>query len=247
VNGIVIGTPVTADNCTVSSVTNDAPGTFPIGTSTVTWIVTDGAGNTASATQLVTVIDTIAPVAQLIDATIALNANGTATLNYAAVNNGSYDNCGIASVELSQSLFSCDDLGTQTVIVTLTDSYGNSTSQLIKVTVINSGIDIDLDGIDDACDDFVNTQIVQVPSGFSPNGDNINDTFIIPALDQFSSVHLQVYNKYGHEVYVSAQYNNDWNGSSSFNGMELPDDTYFYILTTDGELRQGFVYINRVK
>ncbi len=247
VNGIVIGTPVTADNCTVSSVTNDAPGTFPIGTTTVTWIVTDGAGNTASATQLVTVIDTIAPVAQLIDATIALNANGTATLNYAAVNNGSYDNCGIATVELSQSLFSCDDLGTQTVIVTLTDSYGNSTSQLIKVTVINSGIDIDLDGIDDACDDFVNTQIVQVPSGFSPNGDNINDTFIIPALDQFSSVHLQVYNKYGHEVYVSAQYNNDWNGSSSFNGMELPDDTYFYILTTDGEVRQGFVYINRVK
>ena len=247
VNGVVIGSPVTADNCTVASVTNNAPAIFPIGTTSVTWIVTDVAGNTASATQLVTVIDTIAPVAQLMDATIALNVNGTATLNYAAVNNGSYDNCGIASVELSQSLFSCDDLGTQTVVVTLIDSYGNSTSQLIKVTVINSGIDVDLDGIDDACDDFVNTQIVQVPSGFSPNGDNINDTFIIPALDQFSSVHLQVYNKYGHEVYVSAKYNNDWNGSSSFNGMELPDDTYFYILTTDGELRQGFVYINRVK
>ena len=247
VNGVVIGSPATADNCTVASVTNNAPAIFPIGTTSVTWIVTDVAGNTASATQLVTVIDTIAPVAQLMDATIALNVNGTATLNYAAVNNGSYDNCGIASVELSQSLFSCDDLGTQTVVVTLIDSYGNSTSQLIKVTVINSGIDVDLDGIDDACDDFVNTQIVQVPSGFSPNGDNINDTFIIPALDQFSSVHLQVYNKYGHEVYVSAKYNNDWNGSSSFNGMELPDDTYFYILTTDGELRQGFVYINRVK
>ena len=247
VNGIVIGTPVTADNCTVASVTNDAPGTFPIGTTTVTWIVTDGAGNTASATQLVTVIDTIAPVAILSDATIALNLNGNASISFNQIDNGSFDNCGIALVELSQSNFTCEDLGTQTIQVTLTDSYGNSTIQIIKVTIVSSGVDVDLDGIDDACDDFVNTQIVQVPSGFSPNGDKINDMFIIPALDQFTKVQLQVYNKYGHEVYVSAQYVNDWDGTSSFNGMELPDDTYFYILTTDGELRQGYVYINRLK
>jgi len=50
-----LGTPVTADNCTVSSVTNDAPSTFPIGTTTVTWTVTDAAGLTATATQDVTV------------------------------------------------------------------------------------------------------------------------------------------------------------------------------------------------
>jgi len=247
VNGIVIGTPVTADNCTVASVTNDAPGTFPIGTTTVTWTVTDGAGNSAVATQVIQVIDTIAPTPLVNDVTVALDLTGTATITSSMIDAGSFDNCGLESIVLSQSLFGCNDLGTNVVQVTITDSYGNSAIAFVKVTITPSGIDVDMDGIDDACDEFVNTQVVQVPSGFSPNGDKINDTFIIPALDQFTKVQLQVFNKYGHEVYVSPLYKNDWNGTSSFNGMELPDDTYFYILNTDGELHQGFVYINRVK
>jgi gliding motility-associated-like protein len=247
VNGIVIGTPVTADNCTVASVTNNAPATFPIGSTTVTWTVTDGAGNSAVATQVIQVIDTIAPTALVNDVTVALDLTGTATVTSSMIDAGSFDNCGLESIVLSQSLFGCNDLGTNVVQVTITDSYGNSAIAFVKVTITTSGIDVDMDGIDDACDEFVNTQIVQVPSGFSPNGDNINDTFIIPALDQFTKVQLQVYNKYGHEVYVSSLYKNDWDGTSSFNGLELPDDTYFYILNTDGELRQGYVYINRIK
>ena len=40
-SGVVLGTPTVDDNCTVASVTNDAPAIFPIGTTTVTWTVTD--------------------------------------------------------------------------------------------------------------------------------------------------------------------------------------------------------------
>ena len=53
-----LGTPVTSDNCSVASVVNNAPTIFPIGITSVTWTVTDGSGNTATATQTVTVIDT---------------------------------------------------------------------------------------------------------------------------------------------------------------------------------------------
>lgn len=53
-SGVSLGTPVTADNCGVATVTNDAPATFPEGTTTVTWTVTDIHGNTATATQTVT-------------------------------------------------------------------------------------------------------------------------------------------------------------------------------------------------
>jgi hypothetical protein len=56
-----LGTPVTSDNCSVASVTNDAPTTFPIGITTVTWIVTDAAGNSATSTQTVTVTDQTNP------------------------------------------------------------------------------------------------------------------------------------------------------------------------------------------
>ena len=50
-----LGTPATADNCSVASVTNNAPASFPAGTTTVTWTVTDGGGNTATASQVVIV------------------------------------------------------------------------------------------------------------------------------------------------------------------------------------------------
>ena len=59
--GVNLGTPITADNCSVSSVTNDAPAIFPLGNTTVTWTVTDISNNTATATQTVTVTDGNAP------------------------------------------------------------------------------------------------------------------------------------------------------------------------------------------
>lgn len=56
-----LGTPLTSDNCSVVSVTNDAPATFPIGTTTVTWTVTDIGNNIASATQTVVITDENVP------------------------------------------------------------------------------------------------------------------------------------------------------------------------------------------
>jgi hypothetical protein len=51
-----IGTPTVSDNCSIGSVTNDHPSTtYPQGTTTVTWTVTDGSGNTATCQQTVTV------------------------------------------------------------------------------------------------------------------------------------------------------------------------------------------------
>lgn len=63
--GINLGTPVVSDNCGVASVTNNAPASFPLGATTVTWTVTDSSGNSATATQTVTVVDTLKPVIYL--------------------------------------------------------------------------------------------------------------------------------------------------------------------------------------
>jgi hypothetical protein len=57
-SGVVLGSPVTADNCGVASVTNNAPLVFPLGATVVVWTVTDTNGNTASANQTVTVTGT---------------------------------------------------------------------------------------------------------------------------------------------------------------------------------------------
>src|SRR5207249_8235164 len=55
--GVVLGSPVTGDNCAVANVSNDAPAQFLKGDTTVTWTVTDSSGNPATATQIVTVKD----------------------------------------------------------------------------------------------------------------------------------------------------------------------------------------------
>ncbi|MEZ7507361.1 HYR domain-containing protein, partial [Flavobacterium sp. Arc2] len=68
-----LGTPTSSDNCEVKSITNDAPNLFPIGNTTVTWTVTDNAGNIATCTQLVTVV---APAIKAVN-DIAGPINGT--------------------------------------------------------------------------------------------------------------------------------------------------------------------------
>ena len=61
---VALGTATATDNCSTGAalvITNDAPPTFYIGTTTVTWTATDAAGNTQTCTQIVTVSDTEKP------------------------------------------------------------------------------------------------------------------------------------------------------------------------------------------
>ncbi len=61
------GVPIASDNCTDITITNDytggatAVGDYPVGTTTVTWTVTDDAGNFVTCTQNITVVDNEAP------------------------------------------------------------------------------------------------------------------------------------------------------------------------------------------
>ncbi|MDO8317031.1 MAG: HYR domain-containing protein, partial [Flavobacterium sp.] len=104
--GVALGTPVTADNCSVASVTNDAPATFPLGDTTVTWTVTDGSGNTATTTQLVSVGDVMPPVVKTKNATVYLNNLGQAIVTPAMIDNGTTDNCDFSLI-VSPNNFVC--------------------------------------------------------------------------------------------------------------------------------------------
>jgi len=55
VSNVNLGTPTTSDNCGVRTITNNAPSSYAVGTTTVVWTVKDAAGNTTTATQTVTV------------------------------------------------------------------------------------------------------------------------------------------------------------------------------------------------
>jgi hypothetical protein len=114
------------------------PSTFNcsnIGANTVTLTVTDSAGQTDTCTATVTIFDTTSPVSVCQDITIQLDAMGSASITAFDIDNGSSDNCGIASLSASPNTFSCADIGPNTVTLTVTDGSGNSSSCTAIVTV----------------------------------------------------------------------------------------------------------------
>ncbi|MDL2228562.1 gliding motility-associated C-terminal domain-containing protein [Bacteroidales bacterium OttesenSCG-928-K03] len=95
--------------------------------------------------------------------------------------------------------------------------------------------------------------VLKIPNAFTPNSDGINDTFDITVdgdertiLDIFTGNTLSIYNRQGFLVYSK----NDYSGSpGEFDGKNLPDGVYFYVLNCKGvrsnETYQGYVHIFR--
>lgn len=67
-----------------------------------------------------------------------------------------------------------------------------------------------------------------IPNAFSPNGDGINDTWIIKNLDTFPNCTVDIYTRGGRQVYHSVNYTNPWNGK--YNGSNLPAGVYYYVI-----------------
>ncbi len=135
--GVNLGTPTVSDNCT-TSVSNNAPSSYPVGVTNVVWTATDNSNNSSSCTQTVTVLDNQVPNATCKNHTVTL-VNGTATISVNDINNGSSDNCGIDTMYLSQSTFTSAHIGNNTVTLTVVDVNGNSSTCTGVVTVQGGG------------------------------------------------------------------------------------------------------------
>lgn len=102
-------------------------------------------------------------------------------------------------------------------------------------------------GCGDASDDvFIRVfQKVTVPNAFSPNGDGINDRWVIDGLDTYPESVAEVYNRYGQIVFRSVGYSRSWDGG--FNGKPLPVGAYYYIIDRKNgfPLLSGWVMIIR--
>ncbi|WP_452224480.1 fibronectin type III domain-containing protein [Lacinutrix chionoecetis] len=101
---------------------------------TVTLMVDAPNCNNTVSTNIV-VEDSVPPTAVCQNITIDLDINGNATIAATDIDNGSTDNCGIQAITLSQTNFSCNDVGQNNVTMTVTDPYGNIDSCVAIVTV----------------------------------------------------------------------------------------------------------------
>ncbi len=85
----------------------------------------------------------------------------------------------------------------------------------------------------------IQVELCEIQKGISPNGDGMNDYLELIANK------VEIFNRYGKEVYTKSNYNNDWHGQ--FNGGgEMPDGTYYYVIElVSGDKKTGWIYINR--
>ncbi len=113
--------------------------------------------------------------------------------------------------------------------------------------------DCDGDGIPDFRDDYDDcAERIDAPETFSPNGDGVNDYFVIQGVSDYDSNEIFIYNRWGGEVYHMKNYDGSWDGRSANSAIgsdELPQGTYFYVVKLkDGnqtKVIKGSVFIKK--
>lgn len=86
---------------------------------------------------------------------------------------------------------------------------------------------------------FIDAGII-IPNTFSPNGDGINDTWVIQGIEAFPNNRLSIFTRWGQEVLTLSSYSEKkaWDGSSS--AGNLAEGVYYYILEVSGAEQESF-------
>lgn len=117
-------------------------------------------------------------------------------------------------------------LETTAFTLTVTDQFGCENSDELTVEVIN---------------DYK----LLISNVLTPNGDGKNDTWKILNADAFEVLHIEVYDRWGSQVYTADNYTDAWDGNVNLDA--LPEGTYFYLITFDesDQVYKGAVSILR--
>jgi gliding motility-associated-like protein len=93
---------------------------------------------------------------------------------------------------------------------------------------------------------------VIIPESFTPDGDGINDQFVIEGIELFPDNTLKIFNRWGVLVFQESHYQNNWDGKTqstfTVGGNDLPTATYYYVFDTKDEIKgvfTGYVYLQR--
>jgi gliding motility-associated-like protein len=121
----------------------------------------------------------------------------------------------------------------------------SNTSDNCPDTPNSDQADRDRDGKGDVCD----TIELNVSQAITPNGDGINDTWVIYNIENHPGSLVRVFNRWGKEVFYSKDYKNDWDGHYKDYKESLPSSgSYFYQIDLGGDGTidaQGWLYITK--
>jgi len=244
--------PEFSDNCSAELVLIDGPASgteFDHDTTSVTFTVADPSGNMSSC--VMNVLVNQPPVAVndtiILDELMIVELGNNDLLINILLNDYDFDDDSIFVTDVfydTQYDFSWQE-GDSTLVFDAPADFCGEIDMYYILSDTHGAIDTGYVHINYNC-----YPEVFVPEGFSPNNDGTNDVLYILGLLPYPDNVLEVYNRYGHIVYETKGYQNDWDGRSqgdmTIGGNYLPRGTYFYILLLgDGEeVLKGFLYIN---
>lgn len=91
----------------------------------------------------------------------------------------------------------------------------------------------------------VKTKIL-IPTGFTPNDDNINETWILEGIEDYPNAEVKVFNRWGSEIFTTKNYsNNPFNGKKD--NSTLPMGTYYYVIKTGDDVPTLTGYVTLVR
>ena len=90
-------------------------------------------------------------------------------------------------------------------------------------------------------------KLAKVPNTFTPNGDGINDKWVIRHLESYPGCSIQIFTRTGQLVYQIKGYTDAKAWDGSFNGYALPSDTYYYIIEPGSGRKPSTGYVTIIK
>jgi len=227
--------PTAKDNCNgLTFVSSHKSGsTFAAGTTHIVYTATDAGGNISTCQFDVIVEEATAATLTNCPTNIEAEADetGKAIVNWTAPS--VISTCGSASATSTHSPGDVFQIGETEVIYSLPGQSGDNSSCRFKVKVNASAIAFDV------------VQLV------SPNGDGINDVWVLPQIERFKDNQVVLLDRWGGLVYEASGYNNEniaWTGSNT-QGVNVPQGTYFYTITvryrSQEVRRKGFIELVR--
>ncbi len=132
-----------------------------------------------------------------------------------------FENLSADSIPLTNWVWIFSD-GTSSNEVSPTHVFARNDTVKFTYTTIN------------ACDStiwkfiYVKELELKIANVFTPNGDGINDFFVIEDLDKYVGNEIVIFNRWGQKVYEQSDYTGTWDGDNNVDG------TYFYILRAIG-------------
>ena len=159
------------------------------------------------------------------------------TVSITVSNNGTYPGVAIiftatmANTAISVSYqWQVNGVNAGTNSPTFTTSSLHNGDEVTCMAILSSGC------IPSVASNIISAIIIPAPSvtvvnTFTPNGDGVNDLWVIPDLVSYPNCLVSVYNRYGTQLFQSRGYTEAWDGT--YKGHALPVGTYYYVIDLD--------------